>query len=385
MNKKMRDMFPMLKNNNIVYLDSGALVQKPKQVINAVNDFYTKYSISNRTSDTEIGILINQKIEETRKLIASLINALPEEIMFNSGTTEGLNYSAQLLGQLLKKNDEIIVSKYNHSSHMIPWIELAKEKGAKVIFSDDILKDINSKTKIIAYTQVNNTFNIKSDIKKIREKAYKSGAIIVNDAAQAISHEKVNAKDCDVLAFSSNKLFGPTGLGILYVSKEMLSKVNAKKYGGGALDYIDKDGKWKAKDSIAKHEPGTLNLAGIFGFYEAVKFFKSINLKELKKYLKELSEYAYEKLSKIKDIKIHSKKGDSIILLEIKNTTSQDIASYLGHKNIYVRSGFFCAQYLKHIVENPLVRVSLHVYNNKTDIDKLVKALKEGGDFLDFV
>ncbi len=379
---KIRSMFPMLKHN-ITYLDSGALVQKPESVIRAILEFYTNYSISNRTSDSYIGSIVVQKIDETRQLVADLLECDKDEVMFNSGATEGLNYAAMLLSDMVKKDDEILISKFNHSSHMIPWIELAKNKKAKIVFSDDLLKDINEKTKIIAFTQMNNTFNIEMDIKQIFKKAKEVGAILVNDAAQAISHEKVDSDYSDIIAFSSNKFFGPTGLGILYVSKNVLDNVKVKKFGGGALDYVKSDGKWKSKDSIIKHEPGTLNLAGIFGFYEALNFWNSLDKEWVKNYLKNLSSYAYDELSKIHNLEIFSKKGDPIILFEIKDTPSQDVASYLGHRNIYVRSGNFCAQYLGNMISNPLVRVSLHIYNNINDIDKLVSTLKKGGDFLD--
>lgn len=383
---KIRNQFPMIKNN-ITYLDSGALVQKPESVIKAIISFYTKYSISNRTSDSKIGIYVNQIIDETRELVAKLINCEPSEVMFNSGTTDGLNYCAQLFAQLLKKNDEVLISKYNHSSHMIPWIEIAKQAGAKVIFSDNLINDINKKTKIIAYAQLNNTFNVKDNPVELYKKAKKNNAYIINDVAQAISHEEVDSSYCDALAFSSNKMFGPTGLGVLFVSKQVLSKIKVKKYGGGALDYIKKNGNWKPKDSIAMHEPGTPNIAGIFGFNEALKFFNSLNKEWIKNYLCELSEYAFDKLSSIKNLKIVSSRGDSILLLEFDKASSQDVASYLGHNGIYVRSGYFCAQYLNNMIKKPLLRVSLHIYNNANDVDKLYKALKakEDGDYLDFI
>lgn len=382
--ENIRKQFPML-NQDITYLDSGALTQKPICVINAINDFYTKYSISNRTSDSVLGILTNQKIQKTREKVAKLLNANPNEIIFNSGTTEGLNYSSQLLEDFIFESDEILISKYNHSSHIIPWVEVAKKKKAKIVFSENIINDINAKTKIICFTQVNNTFNIKTDLLKLHNKAKKHNAIIVNDAAQAISHEKVDSNLFDIIAFSSNKLFGPTGLGILYISKDILNKVKVKKYGGGSIDYIRDDGNWKEKDSIAKHEPGTLNLAGIFGFYEALKFFEQFEIDEIQKYLKELSSYAHDQLKENKNINILSRRGDNIILIDILNSTSQDVSSYLGHKNIYVRNGTFCAKYLENIIEKPMIRISLHIYNNREDIDKLCQALKEGGDFLDFI
>lgn len=381
---ELRKKFPMLQNK-IVFLDSGALVQKPKSVIKAINDFYTKFSISNRTSDSEIGIIVENKIKETRLLCSKLLDCSFEEIMFNSGTTEGLNYSAQLLKQIIEKDDEILISQFNHSSHMVPWIEIAKEKRAKIVFSNNLINDINNKTKIIAYTQITNNFNEHIDMKKLFKKAKENNCYIVNDAAQAISHEKVSAKYSDIIAFSANKFFGPTGLGVLYVSKNILNKVNVAKYGGGTIEYIKTSGKWKSKESIIKHEPGTLNLAGIFGLNEALKFFNNLDKKWMKKYLYDLSIYAYNRLSKLKNIKIVSKKGDSILLLKTLDVSSQDLASYLGHKKIYVRSGFFCAQYLNNVIDSPLVRISLHIYNNKNDINKLFKTIKEGGDFIDFV
>lgn len=390
MNKKLKDFnairneFPMLQND-LVYLDSSALVQKPNSVINAINDFYTKYSISNRTSDSKLGILVNNKIEDTREKVAHLLNANKDEIIFNSGTTEGLNYIAQLLAPLINENEEILISKYNHSSHIIPWVEVAKIKKAKIIFSDNLVNDINSNTKIIAFTQSNNNFQQKINIEDLSKKAKENQALIINDAAQAISHEEVNAKYFDAIAFSSNKFFGPTGLGILYIKKNLLTKIQSKKYGGGTVEKIEQNGEWTRKPSIIQHEAGTLNLSAIFGFYEALVFYESIDKQAMKKYLEDLSIYACNKLQKVKDVVLLSKPKDFIILFEIKNISAQDISSYLGHKNIYVRSGYFCAQYLQYIHNNPTIRISLHIYNNQRDIDILCDLLNNKEDFLDFI
>lgn len=390
MNKKLKDFnairneFPMLQND-LVYLDSSALVQKPNSVINAINDFYTKYSISNRTSDSKLGILVNNKIEDTREKVAHLLNANKDEIIFNSGTTEGLNYIAQLLAPLINENEEILISKYNHSSHIIPWVEVAKIKKAKIIFSDNLINDINSNTKIIAFTQSNNNFQQKINIEDLSKKAKENQALIINDAAQAISHEEVNAKYFDAIAFSSNKFFGPTGLGILYIKKNLLTKIQSKKYGGGTVEKIEQNGEWTRKPSIIQHEAGTLNLSAIFGFYEALVFYESIDKQAMKKYLEDLSIYACNKLQKVKDVVLLSKPKDFIILFEIKNISAQDISSYLGHKNIYVRSGYFCAQYLQYIHNNPTIRISLHIYNNQRDIDILCDLLNNKEDFLDFI
>lgn len=384
MNQKIREQFPMLKND-LVYLDSGALVQKHINVINAELDFYTKYCVSNRTSDSKLGIYTNNIVNETRELCAKLLECNADQIILNSGTTEGLNYSSLLLKDFINENDEILISQYNHSSNIIPWVEIAKEKKAKIVFSSNLINDINNKTKIICFSQLTNNFTENINIKELYQKAKKFSAFLINDAAQAISHEKVSAKYSDIIAFSGNKLFASTGIGVLYVSYDILNNANSKKFGGGAIAKLEKDGSWTSKNSIIKHEPGTLNLAGIFGLNAALKWFLSLDLKEIKQYLYSLSSYAYEKINQLPNAKVVSKKGDAIILIEFENISSQDVASYLGHRDIYVRSGVFCAQYLKHIVNNPLIRLSIHIYSNKEDIDKFVKEVKKGGDFLDFV
>lgn len=384
MNQKIRDSFPMLKNN-LVYLDSGALVQKHINAINAENEFYTKYCVSNRTSDTKLGIYTNNIVNETRKLCSKLLNCESDQIIFNSGTTEGLNYSSLLLKDFINEGDEILISQYNHSSNIIPWIEVAKEKKAKVVFSNNLLNDINEKTKIVCFSQVTNNFTENIDIKQLYLKVKEVSAFLINDAAQAISHEKVSAKYADIIAFSGNKLFAPTGIGVLYVSHDILKKTDSKKYGGGSIAKLEKDGTWVSKHSISKHEAGTLNLAGIFGLHAALEWFLTLDLNKMQKYLYSLSSYAYEKINELPNAKVVSQKGESIILIEFDKASSQDVASYLGHKNIYVRSGVFCAQYLTHIIKKPLVRLSIHIYSNKEDIDKFIEEVKKGGDFLDFI
>ena len=379
----VRQQFPMLKQN-LVYLDNAALVQKPQIVIDGIVDFYTKHAVSNRTSDTVLGIATEQIVLQTRQKLAQLLNVDWTEVFFNSGTTEGLNYSAQLLAQFVNPGDQILVSPYNHTSHIVPWVELAKLKKAKVVFSENFLKDLNEKTKIICYTQINNNFNHSVDLATLRIKALEVGALIVNDAAQAISHEIVDGQLADIIAFSVNKFFGPTGLGVLYVNQKLLAQMQPKKYGGGSIQSLAKDGSWTVNSQyFSQHEPGTLNLAGIFGLNKALDFFMSFSIKAIQDYLFELSTYAYDQLKQLEQVKIHSKRGDFIVLFEIKNIPSQDVSSYLGHRNIYIRSGWFCAKYLEHLIDKPLLRVSFQIYNNKSDIDQLCDHLKNGGHFID--
>lgn len=383
MNKWIKD-FPMLKNN-LVYLDNAALILKPKVVIDAINDYYTNKSISNRTQDSIIGIEVNSKIVSTRNKVAKLLGCKDNEIIFTSGTTDSLNYASSLLENLIKKGDEILLSKLNHSSNIIPWLELAKRTGAKIVLSIELTKDITKKTKLVCLAQVNNSFQSKENIDEVYKKCQEVGAYLLNDAAQSIAYQKTSFENADIIVFSTNKFYGPTGLGILAMRREILDQCEAKRYGGGSVDYITANNEWKSKDSILMHEPGTMHLAGIFGFNAALDYFNSLDLKEINSYIDDLAKYLFDELSKIDNLRIASKRGDSIVLFWMKGSEPQDVSSFLGHHNIYVRSGIFCNQYLKRIKDKSYIRISLSFYNTKDDIDKLCHALRNGGDFLGFL
>ena len=379
----IRTAFPMLQQD-LVYLDSAALVQKPQVVIDAINDFYTKYAVSNRTSDSILGIKTDQVIMAARLKVAQLLGVNWTEVFFNSGATEGLNYSAQLLGPLLQPGDQILISVYNHSSHIIPWVEMAAAQQAIVVFSQDLLRDLTPQTKIVCYTQANNTFANNVDPAALRAAAPQ--AWIVNDAAQAISHEVVCGATADIIAFSANKFFGPTGLGVLYIATSLLRQVRPKKYGGGAVATIGPTGQWTPNTNyFQQHEPGTLNLAALYGFNQALDFFNQFKIDQIQSHLTKLAHYAYDKLARLPNVTIESHRGDPIILFDVSNSSAQEVSSYLGHHNIYVRSGWFCAKYLENLRARPLIRVSLHIYNTRDDIDKLCHAIKNGGDFLGFI
>ena len=383
MNKWVKD-FPMLKNN-VVYLDNAALVLKPKLVIDAITNYYTNISVSNRTKDSLLGILVDSTIKNTRSKIANLIDASAEEIIFTSGTTDSLNYSSLIFETLMKKDDEILLSKLNHASNIIPWIELSKKTRSKIVLTNDILNNITNKTKLICFAQTNNSFQAENNINAIYKRANEVGAFLINDAAQAIAHEKVSLKNSHAIVFSANKFYGPTGVGILAIQKEIIKKLPAKRFGGGAVAYITDDTNWENKESILMHEPGTMNIAGIFGLNAAIDYFNSLNLEETNKHINNLSNFLFDELSTINNVIIDSKRGDSILLFYIKGIEPQDVASYLGHNNIYVRSGIFCNHYLKKITNKTYIRISLSFYNTKEDIIKLCEMIKKGGDFLGFI
>ncbi|MCE6114956.1 aminotransferase class V-fold PLP-dependent enzyme [Mycoplasmopsis agalactiae] len=384
MPKSIRSFFPLAYK--IVYLDTAALALKPKPSITESNNFYNLYSVSTRTNNSPLGIYTNKIVNEVRSKIALLTDAKENEVIFTSGATDSLNRFAQMYMQKLKAGDQIILHGYNHSSNMIPWIVLAKEHNidVKIVDTPDLENAINSKTKVVAFSQLTNNFQVKIDIESLYKKCRKVGAILVNDAAQAIVYEKVSLQNCDVIAFSANKFYGPTGLGALIIKEDILKELDPVTFGGGTINSVNKDNSFIIKNNIEKFEPGTLNFAAIFMFNRSIDFFNQyIGYEKSKQILKKLSNYAYDELLKVQNIEIYSKRDDHIILFNIKGINSQDVAHFLGVNNIYVRSGIFCAHYLKNFACNDsFVRVSLGVYNNKNDINKLTHALKKGGDFI---
>ncbi|UUD37045.1 Probable cysteine desulfurase [Mycoplasmopsis californica] len=373
--------FPARKH--MTYLDSSALALKPQEAIDAMNHYFTNISVSTRTRDTKLGVHVIDVIAETRQLVADLVDAKFNEVIFTSGTTESLNMFVYMIEPLVKAGDEILLDVLNHSSNMVSWVELAKRKNCKIVFSHDVTQSITAKTKIIAMAQKPNTFIKHYDMNKLYKQCKKQGIILVNDAAQAIVNEKVSLTNCDMIAFSANKLYGPTGLGCLIVKEDLLVKLEPVKMGGGIFSRIQKDGGPVFKTDVARWEAGTPNVAGIFMFNASLKFFNKIGYKQTNEILEELALYAYEKLSKVKNIEIYSQPKDCIIMFNIKKVFCEDVALYLGKHNVYVRSGFFCAQYLQHVKTEPgFVRVSLGIYNTKADIDHLVDVLSKAKSYI---
>ncbi|AJC49970.1 aminotransferase class V-fold PLP-dependent enzyme [Mesomycoplasma flocculare] len=377
-----KKFFPFL--NKVVYLDSAAMMQKPISVIEKINEFYLNFAVNTHSQNSKIAYENLAKIAKTREKIAKFIDAESEEIMFNSGTTEAINLFASMIKKFLKKGDQILLSPLNHSSNLIVWIKIAKEIGAEIIYSKKIIDKISSKTRIIAFSQTNNSILLNLNLDEIWKKAIKYDVFVLNDATQAISYQKVSLNFCHAVAFSSNKFYGPTGLGVLAIKKNLINKLEPTKFGGGTIASLNSENIFYY-NNYRKFEPGTLNFAAIWGLDAAINFVNNIGIKNISKRLEILSNYLYEKLEKIKDIEIFSKKGDHILLFNIKGFNSSDIASYLGNNNIYVRSGTFCVPFLKKILKkNSFVRISLAFYNDFSDIDNLIEHL-EKKEFLDFV
>ncbi|MGX9395888.1 aminotransferase class V-fold PLP-dependent enzyme [Mycoplasma sp. 1573] len=382
-----KKFFPMLQNNDIAYLDNGALGLKPEVVCQAGNDFYTKFSISTRTKDSRLGMEVSDIVNQTRQKVASFFEADWKKTIFYSGASEALNQVAMMLADLVNEGDEILLSLYNHASNVLPYFYFLKDKNVNFVYfttQQDLMQKINKKTKIVALSQQTNNLNEKYELDSIYQACLKNDVYLVNDAAQAAPHTKVTIKNCDFIAVSANKMYGPTGLGVLCISDRVFSFVMPKKFGGGAAKSFSNP---NYDMDYSAYEVGTLNLAGIYQFNKAIDFINEIGFDKMNEKMYSLSTKLHEKLTKVPNIILYSKPGDNICLFNIQNVSSQDVASYLGHRDIYVRSGTFCA-YLLEIDPNfhgTMVRVSLAFYNDEKDIERLIEALINGGDFLDFI
>ncbi len=376
-----REDFKFLKK--AIYLDSAAGTLKPNNSISELVSFYNDFPINPHSIDSAIGFKLREKIDNCRKLIAELVGSGMENVIFTSGTTDSLNRVAEMMTNKLSQGDEILLSNLNHSSNVVPWLELAKKTKAKVIFSNNVIDDISSKTKIVSISQMDNTIGETVDIERIHNLSKKKHFFLINDAAQAISHQKVNSALADFTVFSANKLYGPTGLGFLVIRN--IESYKPVRFGGGAnVSYNNNS--WVPKNGVEAFEAGTPNTAGIVMMNKTMEYINSIGLINIWDYEKEISIYAYDKLSGIKGIELISPKGSPILLFNIKGFHSQDVVSSLGHKNIILRSGEHCVRTLEKVTgKNAWIRISLALYNDKDDIDKVFEEIKNGGDFLEFI
>ena len=402
--KQIRKDFPMFTNkvkmqkHDLVFLDNASTTFKPQQVIDACEFYYSHETSNSGRGDYDVMYNVDQKVLETRKNIAKFINANEDEIVFTAGTTASLNLVAfGWAKKHLKKGDEILITVAEHASNVLPWFELQKTISCKVNFInlskdgevtlENVKKAITKNTKIISIANVTNVLGSYVDMKPICELAHKNGIIVVCDGAQSVPHIKTDVKEMgvDFLAFSGHKMLGPTGIGVLYGRKELLEDMDPIEFGGGMNEVFETDGSVALHKAPQKLEAGTINLDGIYGLNEAVKYIEKVGIENIRKHELELKKYAIEKLHTVKDIVIYNENSESgIVSFNLKGVFAQDLATLLNSKGIAVRSGNHCAKILKNqINEIATVRASFYLYTTKEDIDALVEALKEGGNFLD--
>ena len=390
MNKYRYD-FPML-DKNIIYFDNGATTFKPNCVINAITDYYKNYSANAHRGDYQISYKVDVAYETARKKVAEFINAEFDEVVFTSGTTESLNMIAEgFFKELLEPGDEILLTKSEHASNVLPWFRLANTNNVLINYIDldenlhvtmeNVIKSITPKTKLISIAGITNVVGDERPIEEICKYAHANDIFVVVDGAQLVPHKKVDVKksDIDFLAFSGHKMCGPTGIGVLYGKKEFLDKLKPINLGGGMNESFDNEDEVYLKELPTRLEAGTPNIAGAIGLASAIDYLNNIGMDNINEYEKKLKSYMIDKLIKIPYIDIINLESDSgIISFNIEGIFSQDVAFYLNKYNICVRAGNHCAKILKSQtgVKNSL-RVSLYFYNTYEEIDKFIELISD--------
>ena len=383
--------FPMLRKD-IIYLDNGATTFKPDVVIDAITDYYKNYSANAHRGDYTISYKVDVNYENARKKVADFINADFDETIFTSGSTESLNMIVNgFFKNLLEPGDEVLLTKSEHASNVLPWFKLAKENGIIINYIDldenlhvtmeNVINAITEKTKVISIAGITNVVGDERPIDEICKFAHANDIFVVIDGAQLVPHKKVDVKksDMDFLVFSGHKMCGPTGIGVLYGKKEFLEKLEPINLGGGMNESFDNENEVYLKELPARLEAGTPNIAGAIGLGAAIDYLNKIGMNNIFQYEKKLKTYLIDKLIKLPYIDIINLESDSgIVSFNIDGIFSQDVAFYLNKYNICVRAGNHCAKILKSEtgVKNSL-RVSLYFYNTYEEIDKLVELLSD--------
>lgn len=394
---KIREQFPILNQKingcDLIYFDNAATSQKPISVIESISDFYKKSNSNIHRGVHSLSRSASEQFELARKTIANHFNIDNEQqLVFTSGCTDSINIVAQGLAKFhLQKEDEIILSTYEHHSNILPWQLWATEnKGILKIIPlldnqnlnyDTIERLITSKTKLIAITHVSNTLGLITDIERIITIAKKHQLPILLDGAQSAPHMPVDLKKLDVDFFvcSAHKLYGPTGVGLLYLSKKWLDKLPISKTGGGTIKSVSFENT-EYTDGALKFEPGTPNISGVIGFANAIKFINNIGITNIFELEKKLVQHAQKKLREMPEIIMYGESDEKagVISFNVKNHHPFDIGTLLDKYGIAVRTGHHCTQPLMQDLKIPgTVRISFAVYNTIEEIDYFIEKLKK--------
>jgi len=393
----IKSQFPIFKNKingkQLIYLDNANSSQKPLRVIDRISKFYSKEFSNVGRSVHSLAVTATNRFEETRDLVKKYINAKSrEEIIFTKNATEAINLVASTYGErFINKGDEILITELEHHSNYVPWHFIREKKGAVIKFAkcndrgeveiDEIKKLITNKTKIIGITHLSNVTGAILPVRKIVDLAKTKNIPVLVDGCQGAPHLKLDMQElgCDFYAFSCHKMYGPTGVGILYAKKELLDKLPPYQGGGGMIEEVKKD-KITFPGSPIKYEAGTLQTAEVVGFSESIRFIEDIGIKNIMKHEKEVMEYGLEKLKKNNSVKIigDPKEKGSIIAFTIKGIHPHDIATILDDDGVAIRAGHHCCQILHDKVGvAATARASLGVYNTKEDMDFLCNAIEK--------
>lgn len=381
----------LMYNQDIIYLDSGATTLKPKILADTLSDYYNHYSANAHRGDYDISLKVDTLFEKTRYLVSNFINANTNEVAFTNNATDSLSKIVWgFFEDYLQEGDEVLLTKAEHASNVLPWFELAKRKGIVVhyipldehlkVTIENVEKAITSRTKVISLAHVTNVVGDERPMKEITKIAHERDILVVCDGAQSVPHMKIDVKDLDVdfMAFSAHKMCGPTGLGVLYGKEKYLKRFRPLIVGGGMNSSFEFDGTVIYNDIPHYFEAGTPNIAGVIGFGAVLEYLEHLGMERIHQYEKELRKYAITKLKDVPNIILYNEESEAgIITFNIRDIFSQDLAIYLNKYHICVRAGNHCAKILKdELGIKNTCRVSLYFYNTKEEIDALVEALQ---------
>ena len=395
-----REDFEIFKSG-LIYFDNAATTQKPKQVVDAIVEYYTKYTANAHRGDYDISLKVDDKYEGVRDKVKNFINAdKTSEIIFTKGSTESFNMVVfGFMAHYLKKDDEVILTKSEHASNILPWINLSEIIGFKIIYLDlnkdnsfsieNFKEKINERTKVLAIAHITNSIGDVRPVDEIGKICKDNNILFVLDATQSIGHLKVDVKksNVDFLGFSAHKMLGPTGVGVLYGREELLERLVPLEYGGGMNVMFSSDGKYELKELPFRLEAGTRNIAGVIGLGAAIDYINSIGINKIHEYEVRLKKYLLDKIKTVPNIKTYNENVDSgLLLFNVGNYFSQDVAIFLNNYKICIRAGNHCAKMLQEVIcSTNTCRVSLYFYNTEEEIDKLIEALMNQDKILDTI
>ena len=395
--KDIKKEFPIfdnkVHNNDLVYLDSANSSQKPKVVVDRIYDFYTKEFSNVGRSVHYLAVAATNLYENTRVLVQKYINAKdPNEIVFTKGATEAINLVANTFGQkYLKEGDEILITELEHHSNYVPWHYLRKSKGVKINFADvdengdisieSIEKKITPKTKILAITHLSNVTGAILPIKEIIQLAHSKNIPVLVDGCQGAPHLKLDMQDldCDFYAISCHKMYGPTGLGVLYAKKKWLEELPPYQGGGGMIGEVKKEG-ITFGDLPNKYEAGTMATAQVIAFGESINFINKLGIEKIEEHERELTKYGEEILRKNNSVKLigSPKNKGSVLSFTLDGVHPHDIATILDEDGVAIRAGHHCCQiFHEKLGLAATARASLGVYNTKDDLDQLNSSINK--------
>jgi len=398
-NTNFLEDFLILKSHEngerLVYLDSAATTQKPKQVIKAIKNYYRNINANPHRGAYKLSIEATKAYDESREKVRKFIDAeYSKEIIFTKNATEGFNLLSYSYGmENINEGDEIVISISEHHSNLIPWQIVAKAKKATLkyiylnddgeILQEEIKNKITEKTKLVSITHVSNALGTINPVKEIIDYAHSMGAKVIVDGSQSVPHMKVSVRElnADFLVFSGHKMLGPMGIGVVYGKKELLENMIPYIVGGDMIEYVYEQSATFA-ELPSKFEGGTQNVEGAVGLGTAIDYINEIGIENIDRIEKELIIYAIDELNKLPYVKIYGTKNikhrSGIISFNIEGVHPHDVASVFDSLNVAIRSGHHCAQPLMRFMNiNATCRASFYFYNTKEDVDKLVEATKK--------